>query len=451
VKAVRPSPWPLRTTSLITAVLLLVPAVALRLFPRPRAEGLERLLPQASLLQSFPAAPERSAPPLWRQRLGAADAARLWRLQRGLWWQFWGRDGDGGPFLVFIRPAPAAAALSRTALAVDDLVVLAPDPLSRRQLADQLGTASRQRRGLERRCLERLQTGEAVYWSPVGLAEVAAVLAPLLQQGRQGCLSLVPLTGDRRRLVGLGLSGEAGSASGLLGDVAPAAASGPAPAVPPDSTLLQLQGPSLAPLLQSLLVRQLIREPLATRYGLADAQVRLFTGVPFRLQLHARASGPFRAGLDLQLAVGADRRPWAALLAALRQGLLSQGLQEAPAPSTTAAAADRRPQPLAAASFQRDDGTVVGGWRWQASGAAAPGLLLFLGTPPPAGAPLSAPPARGPLRLWLRPAAMDQAGLMPASLPRLVRRASLLELNLNPADGPLSRLTGRLRLATTQR
>ena len=97
---------PLRATSLLTAALLLAPAAGLLLLPRPQAEGLERLLPQASLLQSFPAAPQRPVPLLWQERLGARAAERLWREQRGVWWQFWGRDGDGGAFLALARPRP---------------------------------------------------------------------------------------------------------------------------------------------------------------------------------------------------------------------------------------------------------------------------------------------------------------------------------------------------------
>jgi len=434
---------PLRATSLLTAALLLAPAAGLLLLPRPQAEGLERLLPQASLLQSFPAAPQRPVPLLWQERFGARAAERLWREQRGVWWQFWGRDGDGGAFLALARPRQAGA-LPAGALPLDQLVVVAPDPLSRRQLQEQLRTASRQRRGLERRCLERLQQGQAVYWSPIGLASLTGPLAPLLQHVRQGCLSLTP--SGRRVLNGLDLEGETAANTGVLGDPpsrSPQAS--PAP-LPPAGTLLELSGPSLDPLLDSLLARQLIREPLAARYGLGESQLKLLTSVPFRLRLRSISRGPFQAGLDLQLAVGRDRRPWAALLRDLRQGLLAQDLQEAPA-QLNSAAAGARSQTLPAARFLRDDGTVLGGWRWQSAAGGDPQLLLFLG-PPADGAAASVPAMakQAPLTLSLLPSALDRLGLMPPGFPQLVRRAAQLQLGITPSNEPLSRLTGRLRL-----
>ena len=445
MKTLRLPPWPLRATSLLTGALLLAPVLALWLLPRPQAEGLERLLPQTSLLQSFPAAPERPVPLLWQERLGPRAAERLWRQQRDVWWQFWSRDGDGGAFLAFSQGAQAAAVgMPTAALRIDDLVVLPPDPLSRRQLQDQLKATSRQRRGLERRCLERLRRGQAVYWSPIGLAALTGPLAPLLQQARQGCLSLAP--SGRRLLNGLDLSGEAGADTGVLGDP-PASADATAPSPLAGGTLLQVEGPSLAPLLDSLVTRQLIREPLASRYGVGPAQLKLLSSVPFRLRLRAIPRGPFQAGLDLQLAVGGDRRPWAGLLRDLRQGLLDQNLQEAPA-QLKGATAGLRTNTLPAAQFLRDDGTVLGGWRWQASGAGDPQLMLFLG-PVPQG-PGPAVPAlakQAPLQLQLVPAGLNKLGLMPPGLPQLVRQANLLQLSLSPSNQPLSRLTGRLRLS----
>ena len=440
---------PLLATGSLTALLLLGPAMALWLLPRPQARGLERLLPQASLLQSFPAAPTRPVPQLWQQRLGPRLAERLWREQRGVWWQFWGRDGDGGPFLALVRPAEARGpALPVAALPVDELVVLPPDPLSRRLLADQLRSTSRQQRhGLEHRCMERLQQGQAVYWSPIGLAQLTGAMAPLLQMARQGCLSLAP--SGARLLNGLDLTGEAAARAGVLGNPPTSTVAGQPPLLPV-GTLLDLSGPALAPVFESLLARQLIRDPLASRYGLAESQLKLLTGVPFRLRLRPIAQGPFQAGLELQLAVGRERKPWAALLRDLRQGLLRQNLQEAPA-EITAATPGLRSQSLPSARFVRDDGTVVGGWRWQSVGGGEPQLLLFLG-PVPQGlaAPVPAQPSTAPLSLQLQPAGLSRLGLMPQGLPQLVRQARLLQLSLSPSDQPLSRLTGRLHLSVVR-
>jgi hypothetical protein len=437
--------WPLRATSLLTAALLLAPAAGLLLLPRPRAEGLERLLPQASLLQSFSAAPERPVPAIWQERLGARAAQRLWRQQRGIWWQFWGSDGDGGPFLAFVNSAPAAT-LPAGVIAVDQLAVLAPDPLARRQLLDQLAAARRQRRGLEHRCLERLQQGQSVYWTAIGLAQLTGPLAPLLQQARQGCLSLT--ASGRQKLDALELDGEAAAIAGVLG--APASRRAPTPAAPAvltPGTLLELSGPSLAPLLDSLLARQLIREPLAARYGLGDSQTKLLTSVPFRLRLRSISQGPFKAAIDLHLAVGGDRRPWAALLRDLRQGLLNQNLQEAPAKLARLAPGSGSLS-LPASRFLREDGTVVGGWRWRSGRAGEPQLHLFLGPAPSAATAPEAPAvdAGSRLQLVLRPGALNRLKLMPPGLPQLVRGAKELELILSPSNQPLSQLTGRLRL-----
>jgi len=439
--------WRLWATTLLTGALLLGPGLALRLLPRPQAAGLERILPQTSLLQSFAAAPERPAPLLWQQRLGPRLAERLWRQQRDLWWQFWSRDGDGGAFLAI--PAPRlvrSPGRPAAALQVDDLLVVAPDPLSRQQLQQQLAPVSGQRRGLERRCLERLQRGQAVYWSPIGLAELTGPLAALLQPVRQGCLSLAA-SRQQRLISGLQLDGEATAVSGALA-AAPAGSAGPAPAPPlPDATLLELTGPRLAPLLDSLLARQLIREPLAARYGLADPQVKLLTSVPFRLRLRAIARGPFQAGLELQLAVGGQRKPWAKLLEVLRSGLLAQGQQEGPA-QLTPTPGTVGSQTLPATRFLRDDGAVAGGWRWQAAAGGDPQLVLFLGPPPPLAGPLPAVPA-GSIRLELLPARLERLGLMPRALPQVVRQAERLQLQQQPARGGVSQLSGRLRLAAT--
>lgn len=441
----------LRATALVTALLLLGPALALWRLPRPRAEGLARLLNETALIQSFAANPLRPVPSLWQQRLGPRQALRQWQRQGGLWWQFWGRDGDAGAFLAIAdRPGPAGAAtpLPPNALRVDDLLVLAPDPLSLRQLSDQLRSSSRQRQGLERRCLERLQQGQAVYWSPLGLAAITGPVAPLLQHLRQGCLSLATGSGALELPGILGLQGEATAFTGLLAEPPRAGQSFARPAPLPKGIALELSGPRLEPWFQGLLSRQLIREPLAARYGIADRELKLLQSIPFQLRLRKIASGAFQAGLELQFMVGSERQAWAKLLERLRKGLLDGGLQESPArlDSGGAAGGGGSSRRLPTASFSREDGQVVGGWRWLASPGGDPQLLLFLGTEPLAPAAARIAPDRFQLRL--RPSALDKLSLIPEGLPLLVRRATSLELVATATKGqPLSQLTGRLQLA----
>ena len=442
----------LRATALVTALLLLGPALLLWRLPRPRAQGLARLLSETALIQSFAANPLRPVPSLWQQRLGPSQALRQWQRQGGLWWQFWGRDGDGGAFLAIAdRPGPAAAAtpLPPNALRVDDLLVLAPDPLSLRQLSDQLRSSSRQRQrqGLERRCLERLQQGQAVYWSPLGLAAITGPVAPFLQHLRQGCLSLATGSGALELPGALELQGEATAFTGLLAEPPRAGQGFARPASLPKGIALELSGPRLEPWLQGLLSRQLIREPLAARYGLADGELKLLQSVPFQLRLRRIASGAFQAGLDLQFMVGSERQAWAKLLERLRQGLLDGGLQETAArlEPRGAAGSGGSSRRLPTASFSREDGQVVGGWRWLASPGGDPQLLLFLGSEPLA--PSAARIDSGRFQLRLQPSELDRLSLIPEGLPLLVRRATSLELVATATRGePLSQLTGRLQL-----
>ena len=438
----------LRITTGTILVLLLLPALGLIRWPRPRASGLERLLSRVSLLQSFPATPARPVPALWQQRLGPERAGRLWRRQRQLWWQFWGGDGDGGAFLALPLPGSTfrPADWPELALPVDDLVVVAPDPLSRRQLLDQLRQVARQRRGLQRRCLERLRQGQAVFWSPQGLAGLTGPLAPLLQRAQEGCLSL------ELRSPQLRFQGEAAASQGLLALPAPQLPPSAVSPLPPQ-VLLQLQGPSPQPLLQGLLARQLIRDPLAARYGLGPGQLPLLQRTPFRLRLRALPEGPFQAALELQLAVRAgDRRAWAQVLARLRQALLEQGLEEGPAQLTGPAPgqAVTGSAILPAASFRREDGVLLGGWRWLAASGTAPQLLLYLAAAPAGGPDRLPEPAGGPgegLTLQARPGLLDQLALLPGGLPQPVRQAEQLSLQLWPLNQPLSQLRGDLRLA----
>jgi hypothetical protein len=482
-------PLPLTTASLL--LLLVLPAAGLLRWPRPRAEGLEQIMAAASLLQSFPATPESPVPELWTRSLGAPAAQALWGRQSRNWWQFWGPHADGAPYLALpLRsfPGGAAAPLPPRSLRVGDLVVVAPDPLSRQILADQLRPGMRRSRGLQRRCLERLEQDQAVFWNPSALGVIVGPLAPLLQRFQEGCLALAIESGS------VSWSGEAASVEGVL---LPAAASGGGDAVPTDpgpplpaDLLLELRGPSLEPLLQGLLARELIREPLAARYGLDAARLQLVRRAPFLLRLRPRASGPFLASLELQVSVGAQRRQWEQLLRRLAQALREQGLREQPpapaaAPAAEPAPSREPPAPAAAppaagsspsapvrpagggraaapadpaqrATWHRQDGVVVGGWKWQGGAGSAAELVFHLGPPPPSppaalGRTPAPPTGAGALLLRARPQALDTRGLLPPAMPLLVRRADQLWLQALPTDsatggGSLSRLRGRLRV-----
>jgi hypothetical protein len=482
----RSPPLPITVTTI--ALLLLLPALGLSRWPRPRAEGLEQLMGAASLLQSFPPSPDRPLPELWAQRFGRPQAEALWRRQRRPWWQFWGPHADGAPYLAISSlgfPGGASGPLPPNGLRVGDLVVVAPDPLSRQLLADRLRPQQRRSRGLHRGCLQRLEQEQAVFWNPSALGVIVGPVAPLLQRFQEGCLAL------ELEPRGLRWQGEAAAVDGLLAPSAltsagPWSQSSPLPPLPSD-LLLELEGASLDQLLQGLLARQLIREPLASRYGIDESRLPQLRQAPFRLRLRPLPSGPFQASLELELAVGGQQRDWEQVLVSLAKALQEQGLAEAapsaatpPAPASSSDPARSGPalppvslrraptQPTRKATWSREDGVVVGGWRWLSAPGRDTRLLLFLGPPPeirrapggtvPGADPLrDSPPSQvkgpGEVTLRVRPAALDQLGLLPPEMPLLVRRSEQLSLEAAPLTGsarasdPISRLRGRLQVA----
>ncbi|MFM7732169.1 MAG: hypothetical protein ACKO6F_01615 [Cyanobium sp.] len=482
---------PLPLTAGAILLLLLVPLVALQRWPRSPAEGLEKLLRTSSLLQSFPGTPDRPVPQLWQERLPGLLAQGLWRQQRRSWWQFWGIHSDVPPYLALPATGPLSgppASLPPNAMRVDDLVVIAPDPLSLRLLRDRLLPQQRRSRGLQGRCVERLRRGQAVFWNPAALGVILESVAPLLQDFQEGCLAL-----DLDPL-GLRWQGEAASVEGML---LPLPSTTPLVDVPlqpplPANLLLEVEGDSLGRLLKGLLSRQLIREPLASRYGLDRPRLELLRSSPFRLRLLPLKQGPFQASLELQVKVGRRRDAWKALLTQLAASLRREGLldpaersaqpktppnapprtqpenqhpssqpaapQAPPAASQTptarSAAAPLQRNDGSRADWSREDGVVVGGWRWVQSVEGQEEVLFFLGPPPPLALPIGTatlPPGREEIRLRARPAALAALGLLPLQMPQLVQRSEQLWMEAAPLPGlgpgqPVSRLTGRLQV-----
>ena len=430
---------PLRFTLLATTALLLVPALVLIRLPRPRAEGLGRLLPHASLLQSFPGVPERAAPQLWQQRLPGPVAERLWGQQRQLWWQLWGQDGGLGAYLVMPTPRPirtGAQARPANSLEVDGLLVVAPNSLALNLLSQKLRSTTRQQRGLQQRCLELLERRQSAYWSVEGLNAMAGALAPLLQGFQEGCVDLQLADGALR------FEGEAAAISGLLVPAASPAAPGPSPASLPeplaDSLLLQVRGRSLQPLLAGLLGRDLIREPLITAYGLSEADLKLLQDSPFQLGLRPLASGAFQAGLELVVAPRGDRASWTRMLDGISERLYARGLQSVAETAT---------------SWRDSDERIVGGWRWLPAAGNQPLLQLFLGPePPPFRSELASAAqwqALPTLLLQARPQALAKATLLPLQLPVPLQQADLLQVLAQSISGGKDapkQLLGRLTI-----
>jgi hypothetical protein len=495
---------PLIVTVLVTALLLALPTALLVRMPRPRAEGLGRLLPHAGLLQSFPAAPEREPPALWRQRLEGATAELLWRQQRQLWWQFWSQDQAGGAYLVMPLPRQirvGALSAPPNSLQIDGLLVVSSGPLAQRFLEDQLVQASRRQQGLQQRCLAMLEREPAAYWSSQGLAAMAGPMAPLLQALQEGCLALELVPGA------LLVSGEAASASAAraappaqepsaasplaesptaesppaepppgelptaelppgesasdaaepspadpepspaqlpLAETLPPAAALDVPEPIAEGLLLRLTGRSLDPLLAGLLSQAEVREATRSVYGLGDAELALLQGTPFELRLRSQQAGPFQAGLELALPVTDDPAAWVAILDALSERLRARGLMDDVLPAG--------PDELVSITWRDEQAREVGGWRWHSFPGQPLQLLLFLGpepdqTPDPDLDPdLDSDPEP--------PAHADGAAqVAPTDLPLLslqARPRDLAALNLLPGQLPLPLLQARQLLMVAE-
>lgn len=423
----RISPIPLGATLLTTAALLVVPTLLLLRLPRPQAIGLEKLMANVSLLQSFAAHPDRPAPEVWRTRFGPAAGDRLWRTQTRTWWQFWDGHADGQPYLALsFRGLPESLLRSAAVppLRVGDLAIFPPDPRSRDLLRARLQPQVRRSSGLRLRCLSRMERDQAVFWRPAGLGVLLGPLAPFLQDLQEGCLSLT-ITGD-----GLQWSGEAASVEGMVLQAPGSGGAESRPLVvnpPASDVLLEVRGGSLEQLLSGLLARELIRQPLAERYGLGPEQISLLRQTPFRLALRPRSDGVFQASIDLTVAVGSKTNSWEEGLAGLAKSLDKEGLRP------TAG------EGKGMARWQRKDGVVVGGWMWHKGNTR---ITLFLG---PAPSQLAQSPAlsgelfpagqRAGMVLFARPRELEARGLLPPDLPEVVRRSNALWVAAEPSSG----------------
>jgi hypothetical protein len=470
-----------------TLLLLAVPALLLRQLPRPQALGLEKVMASVSLLQSFQASPERPVPELWRQRLGAERATRLWRAQTRPWWQFWDGIAPGQPFLALSSrgiPPASLLALPVPPLRVGDLLIFPPEPLSRQLLSERLRVQVRPSPGLRLRCLPRLERDQAVFWRPTALGELLGPLAPFLQDVQEGCLTLA-IQQD-----GLTWTGEAASVEGMLLE-APASGVDSASLVPlrPDAvdSLLRVEGTSLQRLLAGLLARELIRQPLAERWGFGKDQLALLRRTPYRLVLRPLAKGPFVASMELTVRADGQQRQWREVLLRLASTLEKEGLRlhttpppESVPPSQTSSAskqpasadgsfregggasAPRKPgggatssaaSPWPMALWQRQDGVVVGGWQRREMDGGIDQITFFLGpkAEPPTPLLLSTLPPRGGVRLTARPRELALRGLLPPGMPEVVQRSGWVWWVGEPlpgfaADAPLSQLQGGLSL-----
>ena len=402
------------------------------------ASSLAQLSGALTLVQSFRGDPNRAVPSLWAERLGVQPARDLWRRYgRSMWWQGWAQDGGAYLILASSTFPPELQGLQRQR--VGSMQVLASDALHRQQLlqrlkTNQVSTTSVRTDSLWASCLRALSEAPGVIWNADALATLSGTLAPLLQQGREGCVQLRLQANQllwegvigRRPLSSLTMRSSL-SSSGLIEASSTDLSS--TDTASSELTLLQVDGDRVDLILGTLLSRQIIQAPLEEHYGINGAMRSKIADLPFSLRLQSRASGAYKAGLQVQLPLTGSAQQWAPILKAVSERLDSRGFQKLQDDRVSS----EREAPIL---WQRRDDpnpTTVGGWLI-IQGQKSPVLSIGFGTEPAAQPFLSTqmPQNRLSLRVKGDPQRLTQIGLLGGLWPKPVQRASSLNLEMKP-------------------
>ena len=385
------------------------------------------------LVQGFRADSNRAVPSLWAERLGVQPATDLWRRYgRSMWWQGWSQAGDAYLILASSTFPSEVQGLQRQR--VGSMEVLASDALHRQQLlqrlkSNQVSKTNVQSDSLLGSCLQALSEAPGVIWTADALATLSGTLAPLLQQGREGCVQLRLQANQlfwegvigRRPLSSL-TQRSSFLSSGLIEASSTQTPSG-------DLTLLQVDGDRVDLILGTLLSRQIIQAPLEEHYGINAAMRSKIADLPFSLRLQSRASGAYKAGLQVQLPLTGSRQQWTSILNAVSDRLASRGFQKLQEDQLSP---DQETPTLWQRRDDRDP-TTVGGWLI-IQGQKSPVLSVGFGTEPAAQLFLSTlgPQKRFSLRVTGDPKRLTQLELLGGLWPKPVQRASNLNLEMKP-------------------
>ena len=402
------------------------------------ASSLAQLSEALILVQSFRGDPNRAVPSLWAERLGVQPATDLWRRYgRSMWWQGWAQDGDAYLILASSTFPPELQGLQRQR--VGSMQVLASDALHRQQLlqrlkTNQVSTTSVRTDSLWASCLHALSEAPGVIWNADALATLSGTLAPLLQQGREGCVQVRLQANQlfwegvigRRPLSSLTMRSSL-SSSGLIEASSTDLSS--TDATSSELTLLQVDGDRVDLILGTLLSRQIIQAPLEEHYGINGAMRSKIADLPFSLRLQSRASGAYKAGLQVQLPLTGSAQQWAPILKAVSERLDSRGFQKLQDDRVSS----EREAPILWQRRDEPDPTIVGGWLI-IQGQKSPVLSIGFGTEPAAQPFLSTqmPQNRLSLRVKGDPQRLTQIGLLGGLWPKPVQRASSLNLDVKP-------------------
>ena len=444
-------------TALGIGLLLAVGGLGLQLTSAQRFLGdtpvaaLARLSRVLIMIQSFKGEPTRTPPRLWSDRLGVQPARELWRRYgRAVWWQAWSQDGEA--YLVLPASALPTDLKGLHQHRVGALMVLGSDALHRQQLervlsADPPVQPVVEPHTLLASCLTSLDRGPAVYWQSDAVASLSGTLAPLLQQGREGCVQL-QLTSDRLRWDGVIGERSLTASSQRVSITERSAVPVTSPASEAPSSLLSVQGRRLDLILGTLFSRQIIQTPLETHYGLNVKMRTLLADRPFALRLLQRDTGGYRAGLQVQLQLNGDRQAWQSVLQAVADRLQDTGFERLSSTGPTTSAAD----PKLWRRRNDTDQALVGGWQWLPESKFNV-LSIGFGIEPANDAflPFAGLDGESDLTVQVLPEQLNQLGLLSGRWPKPVERASVLRFRLRslqnqPTQRPWWRMNGELQL-----
>ena len=413
------------------------------------ASSLAQLSEALILLQSFRGDPNRTVPSLWTDRLGVQPASDLWRRYgRSMWWQGWSQDGDA--YLILASSTFPAEIQGLQRQRVGSMEVVASDALHRQQLLqllknNQASTTNLQPDSLLGSCLQTLSERPGVIWNADALATISGTLAPLLQQGREGCVQLRlqanqllwdgvigrrPLSSLTQRTSVLAPGPFQASSNQTFTDLNSTNATS-TKATSSDLTLLQVDGQRVDLILGTLLSRQIIQAPLEEHYGINGSMRGKIADLPFSMRLQSRSSGAYKAGLLIQFPLTGSREQWTSILEAVSDRLDSRGYQklqedQASPESETSSLWQRRDDP---------DQTTVGGWKI-INGQKAPILSIGFGTEP-ADQSFLAPLLKKysySLRVTADPKRLTQLGLLGGLWPKPVQSAPTLNIEIKPLN-----------------
>ena len=410
-----------------------------------------QLFRQSRLIQSFVVDPEQPVPAIWSRRLGDGEASTRWASSaRKLWWMAWLEDGE--PLLVI-------SGSNRS----DPSTFHFADELHRDTYQKKQSSQGLKPSGLEVDCLSRLNSTTAVMWTSSALVSIAGPTASVMNEVSHGCVSL-SLKADLLTFRGPVAPRPFSAAPQSLAspDVSSFAK---LKTKPSDQSfkaqpLLQLRSRSSNRLLSTLAGRQVIREQLEKRYGVSPNLLGKLLQAPMQLTIRPEKTGPYRAGLRVELQLKpSQQKEVEQTLATLSSLLDDRGLRSTFIAQYSArnGESDKLVKAQGAPEKKERDQDIsnkhdsnkddlgkrlvwmngdqlIGGWSVQRTGTSL-SLQLSLGQSPMQLSNRSPDPSDVELRLTMLPSQLTAIGWIGPGWPKAVREAKSLDLEVVPMKG----------------